>query len=65
MINYQVRGGVLLLSRSHCCPYVDFVTEPVQRHPNNNAVTCKSVCKILFRVIHYVKQTWCDYIKSC
>jgi len=30
MINYQFREEVLLLSLSHCCPHVNFVTDPVQ-----------------------------------
>lgn len=64
MINYEFREGVLLLSLGHYCPYVNFVTDPVQGYPNNNAVTCKSVCKTVFRVIHCVKQTsMCSYQK--
>lgn len=48
----------MLLSLSHCCPYINLVTGPVQRYPNNNAVTSEPFRKIVFRVIHRGKQTF-------
>jgi hypothetical protein len=49
---------------SYWCRYINLVIDLIESYPNNNAVTCRSNCKIGFHVIHSGKQTFVSVYKK-